>query len=348
MRTTVGVLLDLETYKGIPKGKTGNERIALYNKAGKIHGLKPFYMCLQHVDGKSALGYSYSNNKYKLLRRTVPCVTHNRAITLTPYLRRKLKQLSQSSHVFNRQNRYDKHRIHHLIQGNSSLRKYLPESSKYSRKQLEAAMSKYGSLFIKPTNSSVGDGIIKVSKQTSGAWILHGVFRKPQLVSRKRAVILIEKTVRKQSYMIQEAIPLATYKGRPYDLRVSVQRGEQGQWQITGVVGKVAARGRHVTNVAKGGSVKRCEELFKSSGFEVSQVTQELHQASLAIAKHLGSVLPHLADLGLDVGVDQSGRIKFIEVNGRDQRYSLKKAHMRSTFYRTYETPLKYAKFLLK
>ncbi|MHA7748742.1 MULTISPECIES: YheC/YheD family protein [Paenibacillus] len=58
--------------------------------------------------------------------------------------------------------------------------------------------------------------------------------------------------------------------------------------------------------------------------------------------------MPHTADLGLDIGVDQNGGIKFIEVNGRDQRYSFRKAKMHTTFYKTYETPLKYAKFLLK
>lgn len=348
VQRTVGVLLDLKTFNGIPKGRTGNERLSLYNKAGKLHGLKPFYMCLRHMKGGSALGYSYSNSKYKLIRRTIPKVTHNRAITLSPYLKKKLKLLARSSNVFNRQNRYDKHRIHKIIQANATLRKNLPDSVKYSRRQLESAMSKSTSLFIKPTNSSIGNGIIKVSSHANGAWKIYGVSRKPKLVSRKRAIAYIEKIIRKQTYMIQEAIPLATYKGRPYDLRVSVQRGENGQWQITGVIGKVAASGRHVTNVAKGGTVKRIEELFKASGFDAAHLTQELHQVSLAIARHLGNSLPHMADLGLDVGVDKSGNIKLIEVNGRDQRYGFRKVNMHKTFFRTYETPLRYAKFLMR
>lgn len=347
MRTTVGVLLDLETYLGIARGRTGNERLALYNKAGKLHGLRPFYMCLQHVKGKYALGYYYENNAYRLVRRSIPRVTHNRAISLSPYLRKKLKELSQSSIVYNRQNRYDKHHIHQLIHSSVTLRKYLPESTKYSRSKLEAAMRKFSSLFIKPTNSSVGEGIIKMSMQENGSWKLYGINRKPKIVSYKQAVPLIEKKVRKQTYMIQEAIPLATHQGRPYDLRISVQRGGSGQWQITGIVGKVAASGRHITNVAKGGKVKRCEELFTSSGFDSTRIIQELHQVSLAIAQFIGVRLPHMADLGLDVGVDRNGNIKLIEVNGRDQRYSFKKAKMSTTFYRTYETPMRYAKFLL-
>ncbi|MGO4274257.1 YheC/YheD family protein, partial [Paenibacillus sp. TAF58] len=164
MRATVGVLLDLETFLGIARGRTGTERLAMYNKAGKMHELRPFYMCLQHVKGKSALGYYYENNTYRLVRRSIPRVTHNRAICLSSYLRKKLKELSQSTIVFNRQNRYDKYRIHQLLYANHSLRKYLPDSIKYSRGKLEDSMKKYASLFIKPTNSSIGDGIIKISK----------------------------------------------------------------------------------------------------------------------------------------------------------------------------------------
>ncbi|MCY9662048.1 hypothetical protein P5G65_30600 [Paenibacillus chondroitinus] len=97
MGATVGVLLDLKTYRGIAKGRTGNERIALYNRAGNKCGIKPFYMCLNYVNGKSALGYFYANPKYKLVRKSIPRVTHNRAITLTPYLKKKLNQLSRYS-----------------------------------------------------------------------------------------------------------------------------------------------------------------------------------------------------------------------------------------------------------
>ncbi|KRF13300.1 YheC/YheD family protein [Paenibacillus sp. Soil787] len=347
MRTTVGILLDLETYLGIARGRTGTERLALYNKAGKMYGLRPFYMCLQQIKGNSALGYYHENNAYRLVRRSIPRVTHNRTISLSPYLRRKLKELSQSSIVFNRQNRYDKHRIHQLLHTNYSLRKYLPDSIKYSRKNLEDSMKKYFSLFIKPTNSSVGDGIIKISKLEGGGWNLYWMKGKPKPVSKKQVISFIANKVGKQNYMIQEAIQLATYNERPYDLRISVQRGGSGQWQVTGMIGKVAASGRHVTNVAKGGKVKRCEQLFESSRFDSFQMKQELQQVSLEIAQYIGVKLPNMADIGLDVGIDQDGQIKLIEVNGRDQRYTFKKAGLDTTFYRTYETPMRYAKFLL-
>jgi hypothetical protein len=348
MSHTVGILLDRKTYMGISKGKTGNEKLSLYNRAGKQHNLMPFYTSLHQIGSSSAQGYVYAKNRYKLIRRSIPKVTHNRTITLSPILKRKLKQLSKSSFVFNRQNRYDKYDIYKLLHQNTHLREYLPVSLKYSEKELKSAMAAYQSLFIKPTNDSIGNGIMKLTKHVSGKWLLFWKKGKPTLLSAKRAIAIIQRVVGKRTYMIQEAIALATYKGRPYDLRVSVQRGITGRWQVTGVVGKVAGAGRHVTNVAKGGKVRRTEVLFKNNRFDFETIMNNIRSASISIMNDLSEKLPHLADVGLDIGIDHRGHIKLIEVNGRDQRYSFKKAKMNATFYRTYETPLQYAKYLLQ
>ncbi|UKS23911.1 YheC/YheD family protein [Paenibacillus sp. HWE-109] len=348
MGHTVGVLLDRKIFMGISKGKTGNEKLSLYNQVAKQHNLTPFYTSLHQIGITTAQGYIYTKNKYKFVRRPIPKVTHNRAMTLSPFLKRKLKQLSKNSFIFNRQNRYDKYYIYKLLHQNIHLRDYLPVSLKYSEKVLKSAMAAYQSLFIKPTNDSIGNGIMKLTKQLSGKWLLFWKKGKQTLLSAKRAVSVIQKVVGKRTYMIQETIALATYKGRPYDLRVSVQRGTSGRWQVTGVVGKVASAGRHVTNVAKGGKVRRTEVLFKNNRFNFETMMNDIRRASISIMNDLSGKLPHLADVGLDIGIDHRGHIKLIEVNGRDQRYSFKKAKMSATFYRTYETPLQYAKYLLQ
>ncbi|GGA02753.1 hypothetical protein GCM10008018_56020 [Paenibacillus marchantiophytorum] len=348
MRNVVGILLDRKNYLGISSQQTGYEQIDLYNKAAEKLGMTPLYMCPQHISQKSVLGLCYENNKYRLVRLPIPKVTHNRAMTLTASLQKRLSMLSKSSIVFNRQNRYDKLFIHSLLLANKSVAEYLPVSYRYSSERLEKAMNRYSSLFIKPSNSSVGRGIMKLTLMNDKDWQFSWSNKKPQIVSEKEVVTLIQEKVGTQSYMIQQAISLATYQGRPYDLRISVQRGDQGKWQVNGIAGKVAASGRHVTNLAKGGDAKRCEELFRYSGFDSNRMRRAVEEASLLIVESLAERLPGLADVGLDIGVDEDGRIRLIEVNGRDQRYEFKNLAMNETFIQTYETPMRYAKFLLK
>ncbi|OPH57572.1 hypothetical protein BC351_03345 [Paenibacillus ferrarius] len=348
VRNVVGILLDRKTYLGIPSQQTGYERIDLYNKAAKKLGMTPFYMCLPQISGKSSLGFLYENKKYRLVRMSLPKVTHNRAMSLTSYLTKKLSMLSRSSKVFNEQNRYDKLRIYKLLEAQESVRAYLPLSMAYSPKRLVKAMSHYSSLFIKPTNSSIGKGVIQLTRKDDENWQLCWSNKKPAVVSETKAIAFIREKVGSQRYMIQKAIALAKYRGRPYDLRVSVQRGDEGKWQVNGIAGKVAAAGRHVTNLAKGGAARHCEDLFRSSGFDPTRMKKSIEQASLLIVESLARRIPQVADVGLDIGVDEQGRIGLIEVNCRDQRYEFKELKMNESFYKTYETPMKYAKYLLK
>jgi hypothetical protein len=347
MEQRVGILLDHNIYKGIQRNKTGYEHIKLYNKAAKELQLQPFYMSLLQMSNKSALGMTYDGKRYRLARLKFPKVTHNRAITLKASLISKLKGLSASSHVFNRLNRFSKHRIHNILSANTSFRSYLPRTVKYSKANLIQAMKVYSSMFIKPTSGSVGTGIIKLSRGNDVSWNLFIRKGKPLQKGLKSTQTFIHHFINGKGYIIQEAIPLATYKGNPYDLRVSVQRGGRGKWQVTGIVGKVAAKGRQVTNVAKGGTVRRCEDLFHASGFPVTETKQMIRKVALQLAQYLGNKLPHLADIGFDMGIDKDGYLKLIEMNGRDQRITFKKAKLAKTFYRTYLTPLQYGKYLL-
>lgn len=347
MRNVVGILLDRKTYLGIQSKQTGYEQIDLYNQAAEKLGITLFYICLQETSGKSILGLCYENKSYRLLRLPIPKVIHNRAISLSPYMLKKLKHLAASSQVFNRQNRYDKLLIHMLLHTKESLRAHLPATLAYSRRHVLEAMERFTDFFVKPTNSSLGKGIMKLSKQENGTWELFWSNKEPRGLSREEALAFIQTKVGKQSYLIQEAISLATHQGRPYDLRVSVQRGARGKWQVSGIAGKVAGQGRQVTNLGKGGEAWRCEPLFQRSGFHPERMKEAVEQVSLKLAEILGNRLPNMADIGLDIGVDKTGHIWFIEVNGRDQRYEFKQLKMDDTFYQTYETPLLYAKYLL-
>lgn len=344
-KETVGILLDDNTFARLPSRHTGNEQLHLYNRAAKELKLAPpFYMNLRRITGSSATGYTFSGRRYRLQRRPLPRVVHNRDLALRPGMNTKLTRLARSSVVFNRKNRFSKTKIAAILAKDKALRPYLPDTFVYSPARLAQTMGKYSALFIKPASGSVGDGIVKLSRTGHDRWLVQ--WNKQQRLSGAKARALVHRVAAGKPYLIQEAVQLALYHGRPYDIRVSVQKGLSGAWQITGMVGKVAAPGRHVTNVAKGGSVKHCSALFRHSGFPPADTARTVERVSLHIAACLDRHLPHLADLGLDMGIDRNGRVKFIEMNGRDQRYSFRKAGMSAVFFRTYRTPMAYAKRL--
>lgn len=347
MQAKVGILLDKAIWKKIKA--PGYERIPFYNRAAKKLGLSPFYLTVGQMSFRKrmAKGYVWSKGKPTLKTGTIPTVIHNRTISKSAEEARLLKKLAGKAYVFNRQNRYRKVAVHRLLVTNPKLRSHLPATLTFSPANVKRMALRFSQLYIKPQSGSVGEGILKLTKLKGGGYKLQLSNKKLTIPTLAAALRKIKSIVGQRSYLVQQGIALSTYQGRPYDIRVSVQKGSIGHWKITGMVGKVARKGKHVTNVAQGGAVYTCDTLFRSSGFDPEHTAGRVAELSLAIARHLGQKLPHLADVGLDIGVDQHGKPYFIEMNGRDQRYSFKEGNMHETWYQTYENPLGYAKYLL-
>lgn len=342
----VGILVSEKVFRNIKFGKTGHENLQFYNKSAVKCDLIPFYMCLRHTRPKSrtAFGYVYSKGTYKYTKFPLPAVIHIRTIPASGRMKHRLKLLRRTSYLFNSQNRYSKYRIHMLLKDRFAAN--LPFTVHYTKANLRSMLENFGSVYIKPQSDSAGRGIMKLTFQRNEKWKVQsskGSF----ITTKKRAQKIVNRIAKFQKYLIQETIPLAKYNGKPYDIRVSVQRGKQGSWQVTGMVGKVAKKGSYVTNVARGGTVKKCGELFKGNMLNPEAVKQSVKALSLNMSHYLGERLKHLADVGLDIGVTPSGKTYLIELNCQDQRYSFKEAGMRKTYYRTYENPILYAKYLL-
>ncbi|MGQ7887543.1 hypothetical protein [Paenibacillus sp. WC2504] len=113
-------------------------------------------MSLDRIGRRSASGFTYRNKSYKLERRPILVVTHNRVITFSSKEIGKLKQLSKASFLFNRQNRYDKIKMYKLIYQNPTQRANLPVSMPFTQEQLQSAMKYYSSLY---TNSTMEKGL---------------------------------------------------------------------------------------------------------------------------------------------------------------------------------------------
>lgn len=327
----IGILLDPKIYKNGKLRRQGHEHLIFYRRAARKLGLKIEYMTLE-----------------KRHLRGAPSVIHNRSIPKNKHQQSILQKLAKRSIVFNR-SRLNKQRVHQLLSASARLRIHLPATKRLNRNNLQDMMRRYHALYLKPSVGSVGLGILRIRKiQGSKSWSVQVSRSKVKRVTKSRLYSHLKRKTGSQAYLIQKQIPLAKVHGCPYDIRVSVQKGRHGRWQITGMVAKVAKKGSHVTNVARGGSVLSAKKAFRESGLRPELIEQRLKRLSLLVARTLDRNMRGIADLGLDIGISKTGFPYLIEVNFRDQRYSFKEAGMNKTFYATYANPMKYAKYLLE
>lgn len=354
----VGILVNANTYRGIPKGKTHYESLSAYEEAGKRYGIVPCFMRIEDVNPNAMMTKAYIKTRYGYRRLTIPIpyVIHNRAIYFRAASHELIyKLVQQGIRIFNQFNRYGKMTIHQQLHTDPGLHPFLPETVQMSPTELSRMMQKYNTLIIKPNNSSLGRGIIKLNKSSSH-WTARISAHDKKTVSRTvrftegMLPMAIQSRIAKEPYIVQQYVPLATYRGRPFDLRVSVQRNESEYWQVTGIVAKIAPSHTFVTNLAKGGTSMMPKQLFEitlphcNPDFLMEQVSH----LAIQIATKLQYVLPHIADLGLDIGMTEDGTPQFIECNGRDQRYSFREAGMYDVWRSTFSTPIAYASTLIR
>ncbi|ASA23919.1 hypothetical protein B9T62_25930 [Paenibacillus donghaensis] len=351
----VGILLNAAMHRGVPRLKTGQESLANYEEAATAYGLTPCFLKLGDIDTDSGLSSAYikSEKGYERTLIATPAIIHNRAIYTedSPGLARLLQH---GPLLFNACNRYGKDEIHSLLEQHAGLRAYLPATAKGSA-GLRSMMAAYDDLILKPCRGSVGQGVMRLVRRTPRHWSWS--YRSP---SRGRWITLpvdpenLPRVLRSRlaavPYLVQERIQLAEIGGRPFDLRVTVQRGWGGEWQLTGLFAKLAAPGGFVSNIARGGeaisSSFALEKVF--SGAEAARIRMSVGALSLRIASALEQSLPGLADIGLDIGIAGDGRLYFIECNGRDQRYGFQKAGLTEAWKDSYRRPMGYARYLLE
>ena len=232
---------------------------------------------------------------------------------------------------------------------------HLPETIPATAANIRYMMKRHAALIVKPNRGSVGKGIMKLQSGGGGKWallypsVIGGKKRWKRAVFRTVLPVVLRKALRRTSYIAQQCLPLATFNGRPFDVRVSVQRGRDGMWHVTGMVAKAAAKGRFLTNVAQGGKVYRLERmLLEYPALNAQAVERDFTAFALRIANHLCMHLPELADIGLDVGMSTQGKPLFIECNCKDQRYSFLEGGMTDIWNETYRRPMGYARYLLE
>lgn len=197
---------------------------------------------------------------------------------------------------------------HEALRRSPELAPYMPETRWLTRDNLEHMLYKYGMVYVKPVFGALGIGVMRVDKTASGLSYQRGLKRKRYPSISAGYASLLRKT-KDRPYMVQRGIRLARYKGRPFDIRVMVQRLPRKPWKMTGMAGRVAAPGKVVTNGSQGGTIYPVSMLI-SGGIE-----RRIHLLSLKAARRLHEVFPGLVQIGLDVAVDRDRRLWIIEAN---------------------------------
>jgi len=232
----------------------------------------------------------------------------------------------------------------------TKLSPYLPQSqpandSKAVLKELAAK----DRIILKPINGSQGHGIYFLKR--SNKTIHVKTEKQNKLVSRifpneSKFMKWLDSLVTRFPYMMQPYYELYNQNLQPFDIRVLLQKNEQGKWRELGRGIRIGQSGGILSNLSAGGSVISFSEWISSlPPSSADYIKQELHYILTELPKLLEKEFLPLFEIGADIGIAKNGSIWILDINSKPGRKVLLQTHpeLAETLYRA---PLLYGRYL--
>ncbi|MEK0314785.1 YheC/YheD family protein [Cohnella sp. 56] len=206
-------------------------------------------------------------------------------------------------------------------------RKYVPHTKLFSHDSLRHMLSRHHTVFFKPTGGTGGFHVYRIRKLGRGYRLQHNTSRS-FYPTFDALYAYLNKRAKGRSYLLQKGINLAVTRGRPFDIRVMVQKTNARAWQSTAVFAKIGIPNKVATNYHQGGRLGKFRQTLSGAGFGSSAIRRkerELKRLGVSVGKLFDRRKRGFRELGLDVALDRSGRPWVLEVNTRPQIYPLKR-----------------------
>ncbi|WP_312118457.1 YheC/YheD family endospore coat-associated protein [Brevibacillus reuszeri] len=252
-----------------------------------------------------------------------------------------------------------KWRVTKLLAEDQRVSRWVPETHVYKKGKVMAMLRRHPLLYIKPGNGTGGRSILKVAAvgkqyQLQGRDKQYG--KHNIRVENATAVEnWVKRWVTKQrisdgNFLVQQGLDLALIPNRVADVRLLIQKNEEGVWDVTGCAVRMGTSGSATSNLHGGGkAISFPQFMAKRFGEESApRIQRECHTMAHLIAQTLEEKFGRMMEFGLDIGVDVSGRAWLIEVNPKPGREVFRQMGDRKTYELAIERPIQFALQLAK
>lgn len=216
--------------------------------------------------------------------------------------------------------RKDKWAKYKYLYDSSAIRPYLPYTDLFSENSFRQFIKNYGAVIVKPRGGSRGRNVFQVKSKGHDLFQIH-IEKKKVLLRGDEVYDYLRRRVGSDgSYIVQERISRAKIRGRPFDLRVIIQRWSGStQWMVTARIAKLAGKGYIVSNITRSnGRLMRLSKAIRRSTIShrsEENIKKDINAIALLCAEKLRWYFPDHRIFGLDMALDRNGRVWIIEAN---------------------------------
>jgi len=312
------------------------EIIRDFVRVARRRGMLAYAFRPQDIDWEtnSVRGWVWTSQALRRIKCPLPDVVYDRVAsrrseTSATMIAAKEKLLSNPKLQYYNRVFLNKWDVHMMLSKYPGLNKHLPTTQELNSPEvLETFLKRYGVVFVKPTDGSLGAGILRIVRAGKGFSYRYTRLDHPdhhgKASSLRRMIAVTEKLLRNRQYIAQRGLKIAHLNGGPFDVRVLLQKNNNNRWIVHSMVARVAQPGNVVSNLADGGQIvnpRRAIAAVFGASIKPSLMTLRMRRiakaAAYAIEKEMGF---DFAEMGIDLAVDTSAHLWIIEANSRPGR----------------------------
>jgi glutathione synthase/RimK-type ligase-like ATP-grasp enzyme len=208
---------------------------------------------------------------------------------------------------------------------NSILSPYLPISQFVSNEEIILSeLDQNKKLILKPINGSQGYGIYYVKKQKKNYHVK--TEKQKKVISRifpneKKLLQWLKTLIYQRKYLVQPYLELSNDELQPFDIRILLQKNENGDWIERGKGIRTGITGGLLSNLSAGGTVSEFDSWVSTlPGKTRDYLSNELEYIITNLADVLEKTFMPLFEIGLDIGVAKNGSLWILDVNSKPGR----------------------------
>ncbi|WP_096439489.1 YheC/YheD family protein [Alteribacter populi] len=357
----IGAFITTKGIRRLNKQKASKKNRLLL-RASRIAKVNLYYFCFRDIDMKTKTieGTYYNEHlkKWKKASFPFPDLFYNRkrrGLENRKYHTLKRALLKSGTQFINTRDGFDKWDVHKRLSESSEIKEHIPATSLFSSKEKlkEMLNEEEGSVYLKGVNASLGNEIMRVEKTTSGTYTISTYVKQVFTKKVDNDSSLIKEIHRffgpfLRHVIIQKRIDLFQVEGCLVDFRAEVQKKKNDSIVVSGVVARIGKPGSPITSKTSEDHYMTIEEFIKryySHDHNLkSQINGFLKKVYEAVEQEYG----RFAELGIDIGLDQEGRLWLIECNGTSGKSAFCNAYDGRKRLRAFTRPLLYGKNVLK